>query len=64
MDWSEAQKRLLAEKGYGKVAKATGLHLNTIRSYATGTRRPRIDNAQKVIDYLLARAPSPDVKQE
>jgi len=52
MDWEQARKRLLAEKRYARVAKATGLHANGIRRYALGITMPRLDNAQKVIEYL------------
>jgi len=53
MDWQQARERLLSQKNYAEVGRATGLHPNGIRRYALGITRPRVDNAQKVIDYLV-----------
>ena len=62
MDWNEARERLLAERNWIEVGKATGLHPNGIRRYAYGTTVPRYDNALKVIAYLQAhdRRQTPD----
>lgn len=66
MDWNEARQRLLAEKNYTEVGKATGLHPNGIRRYAMGITLPRYDNAQKVIEYLSnhERRQTPDRRKQ
>ena len=52
MDWTQAKEILLAHKGWQTVAKETGLHFNSVRNYAIGKTIPRLDNAQKIIEYL------------
>ncbi len=54
MDWQQARERLLSQKNYTEVARAVGLHPNGVRKYALGQTIPRMDNAQKVIEYLMA----------
>jgi len=54
MDWQQARERLLSQKNYAEVARAVGLHPNGIRRYAIGQTIPRMDNALKVIEYLMA----------
>lgn len=54
MDWDQARERLLAQRNYAEIGKATGLHPNGIRNYANGRTIPRYDNAQKIIEYLQA----------
>lgn len=58
MDWTSALERLKADKGnWAVVARETHLHPNGIRRIASeGTKHPRIDTAQKIIDYYVKRA--------
>jgi hypothetical protein len=57
MDWTSALQRLKADKGnWAVIARETKLHPNGIRRIAAGgTEHPRIDTAQKIIDYYASR---------
>ena len=45
----------LTDRPPARVAKATGLHENTVRSIASGANKmPSIQTVQKLVDYLFS----------